>query len=197
MAADVCGSCHGEPLRHSRFQQWQGSGHGPYDLAISEGVPEDNPARTKCAGCHTAQGFLIYLSRLNAGIPLRTLPTGSIFWTSSTVDPITCQVCHDPHAEGASSGVPNTATVRVTDNTPKLPGGFAATGVGRGAVCHRLSQLSERRSRQRFLPARGRRSEIRASHCLFRTTRSRARAMCSWAITRISSGREIIALLIR
>jgi hypothetical protein len=49
--------------------------------------------------------------------------------------PQTCQVCHDPHAQGTPSGEPNTAKVRLVDNTPKLSGGFQATGVGRGAIC--------------------------------------------------------------
>jgi len=44
-------------------------------------------------------------------------------------------VCHDPHAQGKTSGEPNTATVRIEDNTPMLPSGFAATDVGRGAMC--------------------------------------------------------------
>ncbi|HEX9113597.1 MAG TPA: hypothetical protein VF888_04540, partial [Nitrospirota bacterium] len=52
-----------------------------------------------------------------------------------TALPQTCSVCHDPHDQGTTSGKPNTAKVRVEDNTPKLPGGFAATGVGRGAIC--------------------------------------------------------------
>ncbi len=55
--------------------------------------------------------------------------------TRDTVQPQTCAVCHDPHAEGASSGEPNTGTVRITDNTPMLPAGFAAKNVGRGAIC--------------------------------------------------------------
>ena len=33
LAADVCGSCHGEPARHGRFQQWQVSKHANYELA--------------------------------------------------------------------------------------------------------------------------------------------------------------------
>jgi len=36
--------------------------------------------------------------------------------------PQTCQVCHDPHILGNTSGEPNTANLRVQDNTPKLPG---------------------------------------------------------------------------
>jgi hypothetical protein len=129
MSADVCAVCHGEPLRHSRFQQWQESGHGNFALAVEEGTGSN------CAGCHSAQGFMVWLPRLQSGIPLRSIPSGSITWTEDTVQPQTCAVCHDPHAPGATSGEPNTATVRVTDNTPKLPGGFTATGVGRGAIC--------------------------------------------------------------
>ena len=36
LASDVCASCHGEPLRHARFQQWQLSRHSNYELAIDE-----------------------------------------------------------------------------------------------------------------------------------------------------------------
>jgi hypothetical protein len=136
MAADVCGSCHGEPMRHGRFQQWQESGHGQYDVAIGEGVASNGTgtlANTGCAGCHSAQGFLVYLKQLQSGLDSRTIPAFPL--TSQTVHPVTCQVCHDPHAEGTTSGEPNNTTVRVMDNTPKLPGGFTATGVGRGAIC--------------------------------------------------------------
>jgi hypothetical protein len=128
MSADLCGSCHGEPARHGRFQQWEDSGHGNYELAVEEGMSAN------CAGCHSAQGFMIWLKQLQAGDPRRGL-TSPITWTADTVQPQTCAVCHDPHAEGTSSGDPNTATVRVMDNTPKLPAGFIATGVGRGAIC--------------------------------------------------------------
>src|SRR5512147_2257848 len=129
LSADVCGACHGEPLRHARFQQWEDSGHGSYELAAEEGTSAN------CAGCHTAQGFMVLLPRLQSGIPLRTIPAASITWTADTVLPQTCSVCHDPHDQGTTSGKPNTAKVRVEDNTPKLPGGFVATGVGRGAIC--------------------------------------------------------------
>jgi hypothetical protein len=77
---------------------------------------------------------MIWLKQLQAGDPRRGL-TSPITWTEDTVLPQTCSVCHDPHAQGTTSGEPNTATVRVEDNTPKLPGGFMATGVGRGAIC--------------------------------------------------------------
>lgn len=136
MSADVCGICHGEPQRHARFQQWEESGHGNYFLAVDEGLSSatSTTLRNSCAGCHTAQGFLIFLQQLQAGNPTRNIPN-NIPATIDTVQPQTCQVCHDPHAPGSTSGDPNNATVRITDNTPKLPGGFQATGVGRGAIC--------------------------------------------------------------
>jgi hypothetical protein len=127
LSADVCGACHGEPLRHARFQQWEDSAHGNFAAAIPRATS------TSCAGCHTAQGFMVYLAQLQAGNPLRTIQSGTS--TVATAMPQTCSVCHDPHAQGTTSGKPNTATVRVEDNTPKLPGGFVATGVGRGAIC--------------------------------------------------------------
>ncbi len=36
ISSDVCGSCHGEPLRHGRFQQWEESAHGNFETAIAE-----------------------------------------------------------------------------------------------------------------------------------------------------------------
>ena len=59
--------------------------------------------------------------------------------TKANVQPQTCAVCHDPHDEGTvTTTVPggiNNAKVRINDNTSLLPGGFIATGVGRGALC--------------------------------------------------------------
>jgi cytochrome c553 len=59
--------------------------------------------------------------------------------TKANVSPQTCAVCHDPHDEGTvTTTVPggiNDARVRLKDNTSLLPGGFIATGVGRGAIC--------------------------------------------------------------
>jgi len=144
LASDVCGSCHGEPLRHARFQQWAESGHGNYELAIGEGFSGTPPAvRTTCAGCHTGQGFLQWYVQLQGDsgrlAGSRTLDAVSLAnlasLTPDNVHPQTCAVCHDPHAQGTMSGEPNTATVRVEGNTSLLPAGFMANGVGRGAQC--------------------------------------------------------------
>ena len=131
LSSDVCAACHAEPTHHGRFQEWQESptGHANFTLAEGEGT---NP---NCAGCHSAQGNLVWIKQLQSGNPLRTLAPGSITWTTSNVQPQTCVVCHDPHAEGTTTNTTTDAQPRITGDTPKLPAGFAALGVGKGAQC--------------------------------------------------------------
>jgi len=156
LSSDVCGSCHGEPLRHARFQQWQLSGHANYELAIDEG---DSGS---CSRCHTANGFLTWLPVLTGeepGDPLDEIfycddaVTGQCVggandgmactdddqcpptWTADETHPQTCATCHDPHDIGTTTGIGTNANVRISDNTPPLLAGFRALGVGRGAMC--------------------------------------------------------------
>jgi hypothetical protein len=124
LSSDVCGSCHGEPTRHGRFQQWQISAHANYDAAVSEGMTGG------CAVCHTANGFLAW------GDSGYTASTVAVTWTADQIHPQTCQTCHDPHAVGTTSGSPATdAPMRISGSTPLLMAGFTATNVGRGAIC--------------------------------------------------------------
>jgi hypothetical protein len=143
IASEVCGVCHGEPARHGRFQQWQQSGHGQYDLAMQEATVEGRGATANhCGRCHAGQGFLAWIQQddltkviqgANGNATVAEL--SALGLTVDSVYPQTCTTCHDPHAEGSTTGKPNNATVRITDNTPLLPAGFAALGVGRGAIC--------------------------------------------------------------
>ncbi|MGK2859747.1 MAG: hypothetical protein ACSLFQ_21325, partial [Thermoanaerobaculia bacterium] len=125
LSSDVCGTCHGEPARHGRYQQWQLSRHGNYETARSEGT------RAACAKCHSAQGFLQWETK--GFSPTATI---TVDWTADQVHPVTCVTCHDPHAVGTTSGGPTTnATVRISGDTPMLDAGFKATGVGTAAIC--------------------------------------------------------------
>jgi cytochrome c553 len=56
-------------------------------------------------------------------------------FTADKLEPVTCVACHDPHAQGTLSGEPNTATIRVINDTKLLPSGFQAKEVGKGALC--------------------------------------------------------------
>jgi hypothetical protein len=135
ISAEVCGSCHGEPPRHGRFQQWQESGHGNYQLAIEES------GSANCARCHTGQGFLAWIAQGDLTKQIQgkngnaTADEMKVIVTADNAQPQTCVVCHNPHEQGATSGKPNTATVRIIDNTLLLPAGFKAEIVGKGAIC--------------------------------------------------------------
>ena len=129
LSSDVCATCHGEPLRHARFQQWQLSPHANYELAIDEGESGS------CARCHTGNGFLAWLPVLTGEEPGDPLDNVEVTWTPEEVHPQTCQTCHDPHAIGTTTGTGTNATVRISGDTPPLIAGFTATDVGRGAIC--------------------------------------------------------------
>jgi hypothetical protein len=129
ISSNVCGSCHGEPLRHGRFQQWQLSGHANYELAIDE---HDSG---NCSRCHTGNGFLTWLPILLGDEPGDPFEDIVVTWGPDEAHAQTCVTCHDPHAIGTTSGNDTNATVRISGNTPPLIAGFTAYGVGRGAVC--------------------------------------------------------------
>ena len=123
-SSDVCGTCHGEPPRHGRYQQWEMSLHSNYETAMSEGT------NAGCAKCHSAQGFIAWAdnSFSNAAI--------TVTWTADEVHPQTCQTCHEPHNIGTTSSNADTnAKVRLMGSTPVLDAGFKATNVGTAATC--------------------------------------------------------------
>jgi hypothetical protein len=135
VSAGVCAVCHGEPLRHARFQQWQLSRHANYEVAIAEGESGS------CSRCHTANGFLTWLPVLLGETPGDPLDDITVAWTEDKVHPQTCVTCHDPHNIGTTTGNNTNANVRISDETPLLIAGFkapatiGARGVGRGAMC--------------------------------------------------------------
>ncbi len=117
------------------FKEWAKSKHANRDLALAQATVESRgPLAAHCARCHSQQGFVAWLPQLFKGNPgLITKPDGTpadvpylagLGLTKEKVQPITCAACH---GEGF--------VLRVADNTPMLPAGFAAVGVGKGALC--------------------------------------------------------------
>ncbi|MCO6412714.1 MAG: carboxypeptidase regulatory-like domain-containing protein [Thiogranum sp.] len=126
LSADVCGSCHGEPARHGRFQQWLLSNHADYDLARSRGASSGN-----CARCHSGNGFVAWNQ-----FDFDPAQQVTVSWDPDTVVPQTCATCHNPHDTGTTSGSDETnAKVRIQGDTHLLLAGFAADNVGKGATC--------------------------------------------------------------
>ena len=129
LSSDVCATCHGEPLRHGRFQQWQLSGHANYEVAIDESESGN------CSRCHTANGFLAWLPVLTGEVEGDPAASVEVTWSPDESHPQTCVTCHDPHASGTQSGNDNDATVRISGSTPRLIAGFEVVGSGKAAIC--------------------------------------------------------------
>jgi hypothetical protein len=160
LAAEVCGSCHGEPLRHGRYQQWQESGHGNYALAIQradakssadKATTGDNSVNS-CGRCHSAEGFIVWHDQSdtrggNYDMLIQGSPTNgnggnatgaelrAMGLTAATVHSQTCTACHDPHAQGDTSGEPNTAKIRIFGDVSMSTAGYPLVGLGKGTLC--------------------------------------------------------------
>lgn len=117
-------------------QEWLKSKHANRETAIAEATVESRGATAgHCGRCHSEQGFLAWLPQLLAGNPglIVDPSTGKpaevpyltqLGLTKEKVQPITCTVCHGERF-----------ALRVSNSTPLLPSGFAAAGVGKGAMC--------------------------------------------------------------
>jgi hypothetical protein len=137
LGAETCGSCHGEPARHGRFQQWQLSNHADYDLARSRGASSGN-----CSRCHSGNGFVAWDE-----LDFDPDQNVAVTWDADSVVPQVCVACHNPHDTGTTSGSDETnARVRVNAatggtcggpdcDTYMLAAGFMASNVGKGATC--------------------------------------------------------------
>jgi hypothetical protein len=116
--------------------QWAKSGHANRLLATREGTADGRRGLTAahCGRCHTQQGYLTWLPQMQRGNPgLITKPDGSpadvpfllsLGLSRRGVQPVTCNTCHQPNLK-----------LRQVGETPFLPAGFRAIGVGLGAQC--------------------------------------------------------------
>ena len=113
---DVCGVCHGEEPYHRKDIQFQGTLH-------KNNVPEE---RTSCARCHGGAGFIEFA---DADVPTNT-NHGDPGYTATALEhtPISCAVCHDPHA------VDNTYQLRKLDATVYLMTDDPNTSGGRTEI---------------------------------------------------------------
>lgn len=125
LASEVCATCHGEPPRHARYQQWLESGHANYELA------EDEGSSGNCSRCHTANGFIAWGEEYDweGGNSVK------VNWSTDEVHPQTCATCHPTHNVGTTSGHGTNAPMRIMGDTPMLEAGFQVFHAGKGAVC--------------------------------------------------------------
>ena len=136
-SSNICATCHARAPTHGRFPQWNTSAHASF-ATFTFNAATDGSLTNTCACCHSAQGFAAYraiLPTANGDRSKTVLPAGL---SVSNAQPITCQTCHVAHDEGDAGQVEWTGLAKVgptEGSTYMLPSGFAADGVGKGALC--------------------------------------------------------------
>ncbi len=150
----ICAVCHDRPSNHDRVALWRQSKHANLEVAVAEGAGTSGSPSNSCNRCHSGQGFVQYVDQILGNLatpggtaipafpgilidpagtptpPATVAAAGSAFLiglgiTPQSVQPQTCQACHDPHS----------TELRVSGNTPMLPAGFQVNGAGAGALC--------------------------------------------------------------
>lgn len=138
LSNDACAICHDEPPRHDKGSEWRNSAHGHHG-ADPPADEHYNRSGTRCAGCHTAQGFF--------DVNLANVPPEDAY---SYIDGITCMVCHDPHD---ATNEYQLRAVRDSSNTDSL-GVPQAAYISDGTpgttcnVCHHLRSGKEKPGEQ-------------------------------------------------
>jgi mono/diheme cytochrome c family protein len=137
-SSNVCATCHARAPRHGRFPQWAQSGHASFATFTFNSNETDGTLSNGCACCHSAQGFKAFAAALPTanGDRSKTVLPADLRLTNA--QPITCSSCHVSHDEGEGSKVEWTQLRKVgpaEGATYMLPSGFAAAGVGKGALC--------------------------------------------------------------
>jgi hypothetical protein len=143
LSPEVCGNCHDDPADDS-YALWHTSRHSNYGSAIEAGTIEKRgEAASDCGRCHTGQGFLAWLARgdrltplVRPGTPATQYGLKMLGLTVDKVQPVTCPICHEPHASGSSfRSKTEKVPVRAVDTTRMFPREFKGETVGRDALC--------------------------------------------------------------
>jgi hypothetical protein len=112
--AGVCAQCHDSLTNYFKVAEWNNSLH-----AQMTRVPSGSASRIACVRCHTAPGFINYITYLGS--------TNS-YATNYNYEAVTCQACHDPHNDS------NPYELR-TSTTVALSNGTVITNAGAGGFC--------------------------------------------------------------
>jgi len=146
-AAEDCGVCHASGTTHHDYSEWAtlnpdtGEGHSHLAIAQSEALQAIDGGyelNSSCGRCHSAQGYTEYATNIQAGNVGSLTPTEQAPYqvNMNNIQPQTCQACHDAHNEAVDPVTGESEhQLRFWDNVPLLPGGFAASGMGAGAIC--------------------------------------------------------------
>jgi len=94
ISAAVCGGCHTGP-HHPNYDEWSTSAHAEVTPDVANSLLTGGAARMlSCGPCHSGAVRMALLNGLETGST--NLPSA----VDAATTPITCVVCHDPHAVG-------------------------------------------------------------------------------------------------
>ncbi len=100
IGADVCGACHtGE--HQPTFEQWSEARHSQIDEHVADYFTQGIFLNT-CGVCHS--GDFYHLSVLEGETVEDALLAG---FAPEAMQPITCVICHDPHARTGNAAAPD------------------------------------------------------------------------------------------
>jgi hypothetical protein len=101
IGANVCGQCH-TGSHHPNFEQWQESSHSIINEIVEEDLIAGGFFVNACGNCHS--GDVHYESAILG----EEVPDDRFEGLSgSDLNPISCAVCHDPHAQTGNAAQPD------------------------------------------------------------------------------------------
>ncbi|MGB8369739.1 MAG: hypothetical protein ACLPYZ_07570 [Limisphaerales bacterium] len=114
--AGVCAQCHDSLTNYFKVAEWNNSLH-----AQMTRTPSGSASRMPCVRCHTAPGFINYITYLG---------NTNAYVTNYNYEAVTCQACHDPHNDSNPFELRTGTNVAFNGNT-----GFVVTNAGLGGFC--------------------------------------------------------------
>ena len=101
ISAEVCGACH-LGTHHPNFEQWSDSLHSQINEQVTEDLLEGGSSVNNCGMCHSGDVFY----RVN--VRGETVPEDAFAGlTGEDLTPVTCAICHDPHARTGNASRPD------------------------------------------------------------------------------------------
>lgn len=101
ISADVCGACH-QDTHHPNFEQWSESGHSQINETVVADLLEGGDFVNNCGLCHS--GDVFYQVNVRGAT---VAPDAFVGLTGADLTPISCAVCHDPHAQTGNAARPD------------------------------------------------------------------------------------------